>query len=71
MNTTDTVSFTTTSSIGCDSIVTMYLTVLPINSETIFDTICEGEVYDFNGAMLTVSGTYPDRLQEAMVVTVW
>ncbi len=62
MTTTDTVSFTTTSSIGCDSIVTMYLTVLPINSETVYDTICEGDVYDFNGAMLTLSGTYPDTV---------
>ncbi len=59
---TDTVSFTTISSIGCDSVVTMYLTVLPINTEMVSDTICEGEVYDFNGAMLTVSGSYTDTV---------
>ncbi len=59
---TDTVSFTTISSIGCDSVVTMYLTVLPINTEMVSDTICEGEIYDFNGAMLTVSGSYTDTV---------
>ena len=62
MNTTDTVSFTTTSSIGCDSIVTMYLTVLPINTETVFDTICEGASYDFNGTDYSISGTYVDTV---------
>ncbi len=49
---------TTTSSIGCDSIVTMDLTVLPIETETVQMEICEGDVYDFNGQMLTTSGSY-------------
>ena len=29
--------------------MTMDLMVLPINTETVFDTICEGASYDFNG----------------------
>ncbi len=50
--------FTTTSSIGCDSIVTLELTVLPINRETIQEHICQGDVYDFHGNLLSQTGTY-------------
>ena len=53
---------TTTSSIGCDSVVTMTLIVLPVNTETYADVICEGDVYDFNGMMLDTAGTYIDTL---------
>jgi hypothetical protein len=66
-----TYTHTTTSSIGCDSIVTMDLTVLPVNRETVQDTvICEGEDYDFNGSLL--SATVPTSTQwwAATVVTV-
>ncbi|MCP4971257.1 MAG: hypothetical protein GY932_11785, partial [Arcobacter sp.] len=58
----DTVSFTTTSSIGCDSVVTLYLTVLPINTETVQDTICAGEIYAFNGNQYGLTGTYVDTV---------
>ena len=53
---TGTYNHTTISSIGCDSVVTLDLTVLPINTETVFDTICEGDLYDFNGNILSTSG---------------
>ena len=55
-------SHTTISSIGCDSIIMMDLIVLPVNRETVFDTICEGELYDFNGSVLDASGSYVDTV---------
>jgi hypothetical protein len=57
-----TYTHTTTSSIGCDSIVTLDLTVLPVNRETVLDTICDGETYDFNGSLLSATGTYIDTV---------
>ena len=62
LTTSGTYTHTTTSSIGCDSVVTMELTVLPINTETYDDAICEGEVYDFNGNVISVAGTYVDTV---------
>ena len=38
------------------------LTVLPVNIETVRDTICEGELYDFNGNNLSTTGTYVDTV---------
>lgn len=43
---------------GCDSIVTLTLTVTPLLTETITAEICEGKAYNFNGQLLTESGTY-------------
>jgi hypothetical protein len=43
---------------GCDSIVVLKLTVLPVQEVTITDTICNGDSYAFFGALLTTSGTY-------------
>lgn len=41
---------------GCDSTVILHLTVHdPILTE-VYDTICEGKSYDFNGRVLTTSG---------------
>ncbi len=56
-------SYTTTSSIGCDSILTLDLTVLPTTSETISAEICADDIYNFHGAVLSVAGTYVDTLQ--------
>jgi gliding motility-associated-like protein len=53
-------STTLISSEGCDSTVTLNLTVDPIPSETITAVICQGESYNFNGTMLNASGTYTD-----------
>ena len=46
----------------CDSLYKMYLTLWPILTDTLYDTICVGEVYNLNGRELTSSGTYYDQL---------
>lgn len=45
---------------GCDSTVTLELSVGQTSSTTISETICEGDTYVFNGQTLTVAGTYQD-----------
>lgn len=47
---------------GCDSIVTLHLSVLATSSYSYFDTICNGNTYAFNGLTITTSGTYRDTL---------
>ena len=50
---------TTLSSVhGCDSTVTLDLTVLDSLGSDFSAVICEGEQFDFNGEMLTEPGTY-------------
>jgi gliding motility-associated-like protein len=56
---------TLVSATGCDSIVTLELTVLDVLTETIQAEICEGEEYDFNGELYTESGIYVDTLVSA------
>lgn len=43
---------------GCDSLVTLALTVLPLSQSSTEASICEGGSYDFNGLTLTTAGTY-------------
>ena len=62
LTTSGTYTHTTTSSIGCDSVITMVLTVLTINTETHSDAICEGDTYDFNGNIISSAGTYVDTV---------
>ncbi len=45
---------------GCDSFVTLNLTVRPSSNSTIIDTICSNEFYLFNGVNIRVNGTYLD-----------
>jgi len=47
---------------GCDSTVTLTLTVLPTFSTDIEATICAGESFNFNGDDLTDNGTYSAEL---------
>ena len=47
---------------GCDSIVTLNLTFLPVLHSSINGTICSGSNYDFNGTLLTAGGTNTDTL---------
>ena len=47
---------------GCDSVVTLNLTVNEIAETTISQTICETAVYDFNGRALASAGIYRDTL---------
>ena len=44
--------------VGCDSIYSMYLSYLCVS----YDTICGGDVFDFNGRMLSETGVYYDSL---------
>lgn len=47
---------------GCDSVVTLNLTVNDTATTTINQTICETAVYDFNGQALATAGIYTDIL---------
>lgn len=50
---------------GCDSIINLHLTVNPNFTDTIYDQICQGEVYSENGFNFSVdtSGLYSLNLQ--------
>ena len=44
--------------LGCDSIVTLQLSLVQPRSSSISASICAGDTYDFNGQSLSVSGQY-------------
>ena len=48
---------------GCDSIVTLNLTVNPVESTTLLAAICEGSSYTENGFNVNEAGTYTQNLQ--------
>ena len=48
---------------GCDSIVTLTLTVNPVESTTLSAAICEGTSYMENGFNVSEAGTYTQNLQ--------
>ena len=48
---------------GCDSIVTLTLTVNPVASTTFTAAICEGSAYTENGFNVSEAGTYTQNLQ--------
>jgi len=50
---------------GCDSTVTLSLTVLPVSGTDVEASICTGESYDFNGDALTTGGIYTAVLTNA------
>ena len=54
---------TLTSAAGCDSVVTLRLTVNPAKTRNINQQICTGQLYFFDGRNLGVSGTYVDTLK--------
>ncbi len=47
---------------GCDSIVTLSLSVIPSSSYTMNQSICAGSTYSFNGLALNTTGVYYDTL---------
>ena len=48
---------------GCDSIVSLNLTVLqPVYGEELYDTICSGECYVWQGVSYSTAGTYIDTI---------
>jgi gliding motility-associated-like protein len=51
---------------GCDSIVTLTLTIIPTSAATVVQTICSGMSYVFNGQALTASGSYTDTFSNAL-----
>ena len=49
---------------GCDSIVTVNLTVNPVFTQTVSAVICQGEIYELpSGVNATTQGTYTSVLQ--------
>lgn len=46
----------------CDSFITLHLTVLRKDTTHLYDTICSGSSYVWNGMNKTVSGVYRDTL---------
>ncbi len=50
---------------GCDSTVTLDLSVLPVDNQSVQATICAGETYLFNGEELGEAGEYTAVLQNA------
>ena len=47
---------------GCDSIVVLNLTVLDKLEIDVYDTICDGQTYAFNGSNFTKTGDYKSKL---------
>lgn len=47
---------------GCDSFLTINLTVAPMPVGHITQTICDGDIYNFGGQAYNTSGTYYDTL---------
>lgn len=61
LTTADTYTRTTTSLVtGCDSIITLKLTVTPAPVIPLSAAICEGDTHDFAGRHLTTAGIYRD-----------
>lgn len=51
---------------NCDSLVITNLAVDPTHIMIQNDTICDGDMYNFNGQNLTTAGTYYDSLQTVL-----
>ncbi len=47
---------------GCDSLVTLTLTIKPIQIKNLNITICNNQTYSFNGKQLAIAGIYRDTL---------
>lgn len=47
---------------GCDSVVTLTLNVLPKDSHSYQEAVCNGSSYTFHGQQLTTSGIYSEML---------
>ena len=48
---------------GCDSLVTLHLLVADLYDMSIYDTICAGEIYTWDGLQYTTTGVYPRKYQ--------
>ena len=47
---------------GCDSMISINLTINPSLSSAVYGTICQGEQYAFNGSLYTSQGVFPITL---------
>lgn len=56
---------TLSNSVGCDSIITFNLTILPQISTTLNQTLCNGSTIVFNGQTITTAGQFKDTLVSA------
>ncbi len=57
--TTATAQYTTVNIYGCDSTTNLFLTINPIDSIEVFDTVCSNQLpYNFFGSNLNTTGTY-------------
>ena len=63
LNTAGTYNYTLETVHGCDSVITLTLTVNPTFNTPITAEICQGESYSFFGQSLTTAGTYNHTLQ--------
>lgn len=61
--TAGTFPITLQSAFGCDSIVTLNLTINPVLNSTINESICQGSTYFFNGQNIGAAGQYSQTLQ--------
>jgi hypothetical protein len=57
---------TIVNAVGCDSIITLNLTIRPKAESTINASICTGQTYTFKGQQLTQAGQYFDTLQTTL-----
>ncbi len=48
---------------GCDSIITLTLSVINPSLTNVAQSICSGDTFDFNGEPISAEGTYADTLQ--------
>lgn len=65
-NTAGTYTKAFVNSVGCDSIVTLVLTVLQASSSTTRDSIYTGNTYTFNGNTYSAAGTYTVHLTNSV-----
>ncbi|MBK9792120.1 MAG: T9SS type A sorting domain-containing protein [Sphingobacteriales bacterium] len=49
---------------GCDSFIVLTLNVNPTKTTNRAQTVCEGQIYNFNGTNLSIAGIYRDTLQQ-------
>ncbi|MBM3410332.1 MAG: T9SS type A sorting domain-containing protein, partial [Bacteroidetes bacterium] len=63
---TGTYTATLTNAAGCDSVITLSLTVKQPSASYLTDTICSGNTYTFNGQAYTASGIYTATLSNAV-----
>lgn len=58
-------SRTISGSTGCDSIINLNLTILPVPTRRLTASICEGQSYNFGTQLLTNAGTYTRTVTHA------